>query len=712
MENILMPTGTLKTFFNPEGVAIIGASADPEKLSHSVVRNLKEHGYRGPIYPVNPRGGEILGLQVYPTILEVPDPVELAVIMIPAPAVPQALSDCGERGLKAAIIITGGFREAGPEGLALEQELKQIAGRYGMRLIGPNCVGVLDAHLPLDTTFIKIMPEPGPIAFVSHSGAICGGTIDWARQVGVGYSRIASLGNQLDVDIADGIELMRDDPNTRVISIYAEGLPDGRRFVDASASIYREKPIVMLKAGLTSAGTRAVASHTGALAGDEQSYLAACHRAGALVVHSLQEQNDVAMALATQPLPSGASVALLTNAGGPAALAADELDRRGLHMANLLPETIERLRAVTPRGAQLSNPVDMLGGPQAEMYREAGELLLADPGVDMLLTMFVPQAITPVEDVARHVIAAARGAEKPVVCCLVGGESIADAVLELNRHGVPFYRDPNRAARALAALVEYKALKERPELTPETVTDVEREAVLDLLQRAWRQSGAGFLDAEVSSQIAAAYGIHIPASGLAGDVETACALARQIGYPVAMKLIAPGLVHKADVGGIALGLTDEAAIRAAFARMIGDRTEHSVMLQQMAPKGQEVILGARHDPQFGPVLMFGMGGIFVEVLRDVAFRLAPISAADAHAMVMETAVGKILRGVRGQPAADIAGTVDTLRRVGQLVADFDCIAELDINPLIVGQEGQGVWAVDVRIALDREPGGVEQGEKP
>ena len=281
-------------FFNPNGVAVIGASSNPAKLSYGVVRNLKEHGYRGPIYPVNPRGGEMLGLTVYPDIADVPDPVELAIIMIRAQAVPGALEACGQRGIPAVIIITGGFRETGAEGAALEASLKEIAARYGIRLIGPNCVGVMDAHLPLDTTFITMMPDPGHIAFVSHSGAVCGGSIDWARSVGVGYSRIASLGNQLDVDIADGIRMMADDPNTRVISVYAEGLPDGRRFVDAAASVYRHKPIVMLKAGLTSSGTQAVASHTGALAGDNDAYEAACHRAGVLLVHSLQEQNDVA----------------------------------------------------------------------------------------------------------------------------------------------------------------------------------------------------------------------------------------------------------------------------------------------------------------------------------------------------------------------------------------------------------------------------------
>jgi acetyltransferase len=346
----------LDRFFDPDGVAIIGASADPTKLSHGVVRNLKEHGYQGPIYPVNPKGGEILGLQVYPSILDVPDPVELGVVMIPAPIVPAVLKECGERGLGAVIVITGGFREAGPEGADLEHELAEIADHFDMRLIGPNCVGVMDAHLPLDTTFIAAMPEPGQIAFVSHSGAICGGTIDWARAVGVGYSRIASLGNQLDVDVADGIRMMADDPNTRVISVYAEGLPDGRRFVAAAKEVGRKKPIVMLKSGLTSAGTRAVASHTGALAGNEAAYRAACHRAGVLVVDSLEEQNALAMALASQPLPSGNRVALLTNAGGPAALSADELDRRGLTMAAVLSWAIPSICWAVRRRRCTSTP--------------------------------------------------------------------------------------------------------------------------------------------------------------------------------------------------------------------------------------------------------------------------------------------------------------------------------------------------------------------
>ncbi len=687
-------------FFNPQGIAVIGASADPTKLSYGVVHNLKEHGYRGPIYPVNPRGGEILGLKVYAGILDVPDPVELAVIMIRAEAVPEALVACGQRGLKAVIVVTGGFRETGPEGAALEASLKTIAQQYGIRLIGPNCVGVMDAHLPLDTTFITMMPEAGHIAFVSHSGAICGGSIDWARSVGVGYSRIASLGNQLDVDIADGIWMMRDDPNTRVISIYAEGLPDGRRFVEAAASVYRHKPIVMLKAGLTASGVQAVTSHTGALAGNNDAYLAACHRAGVVVVHSLQEQNDVAMALAMQPLPQGNRVALLTNAGGPAALAADALDRQGLTLASIGVPTQERLKAVTPAGTQLGNPIDMLGGPRPDMYRTAGKILLDDPGVDMLLMMFVPQAITPVNEVAREMVLAGREAAKPVVACLVGGESLSEAIYILNRGGVPFYRDPNRAARALGGLWEYRRLRERPDLTPTAVPDVNDEAARRLLQVAWDTYGAGFLDAQTAAHIVSAYGISVPFSGLATTAEEAVTLAEQAGYPVVLKRIAADVVHKADVGGLALNLQNAAEVQDAFMKVTaGGRTR--ALVQQMMPAGQEVILGAKRDAQFGPQLMFGMGGLYVEIMRDVAFRLAPLSALDARTMIAETAAGRIMQGARGQPPADIDAVVEILRRTGQLVTDFPCIAEMDINPLIVGPAGKGAWAVDVRMRLSQ-----------
>ena len=699
-------TNQLDYFFNPHGVAIIGASANPAKLSHGVVRNLKQHGYTGPIYPVNPKGGEILGFPVYPAIADVPDPVELALIMIPAPYVPTVLEQCGQRGLKVVIVITGGFRETGKDGAALEQSLKAIVDQYGMRMIGPNCVGVMDMYLPLDTTFITDMPLPGHIGFVSHSGAICGGTTDWARSVGVGYSRIITLGNQLDVDVADGIQMLARDPHTHVINIYAEGLPDGARFVDAAAAVSRDKPIVMLKAGLTSAGVQAVASHTGALAGSARAYHAACQRAGALVVGSLEEQNDVALALATQPLPAGPRVVMLTNAGGPAALAADALDANGLTLAQLTDETRAQLKAVTPRGTQLLNPIDMLGGPRAAMYDAALRILAQDPGVDMLLALFVPQAITPVNEVARNIVKAAHAVDKPVLACMVGGQSLPETIHILNTGDVPFYRDPKRASRALAALWQYQQLQTRPDLTPDTISDVDKVQARAILTAAADALGGEsdstthFLDAEAAAQVAAAYGIQVPLSGLAATVKDAVTLAEQAGYPVALKLIAPEVVHKADVGGIVLNLMDAPAVQSTAADMLARPGATGVMVQQMAPRGQEVILGAQRDAQFGPLLMFGMGGIYVEVFRDVAFRLAPLCAVDARAMIAETAAGKLLAGVRGQAPGDIDAVIETLRRVGQLLHDFPCIAELDINPLIVGGAKQGAWAVDVRIGVD------------
>lgn len=693
----------LHSLFDPAGVAVIGASASPTKLSYSVVRNLINHGYKGAIYPVNPKGGEILGRYVYPSILDVPEPVDLAVIMVHAGIVPGALEQCGQRGIKTVIVISGGFKETGSEGAQLEEQLRSIIDTYGMRLVGPNCVGVMDTYLPLDTTFITNMPIQGHIGFVSHSGAICGGTIDWANSVGVGFSRILSLGNQLDVDIADGIRLLEQDVNTHVISVYAEGLADGRSFVDVAESVYRHKPIVMLKAGLTTAGSRAVSSHTGAMAGSAHAYAAACHRAGVLAVHTLQEQNDVAMALASQPLPRGNRVALLTNAGGPAALAADALDISGLCLANLSDETKRKLVLATPNGTQLDNPVDMLGGPQADMYMSAGRILLDDPGVDMLMSIFVPQALTPVNDVAQGVIDSAQQRHKPVVCCLVGGDSIAEAVRLLNTSGVPFYQDPNRASRALAGLIQYATLRQRESLVPKPITDVDVNRVRALLTTVWQNRGKGFIPPAVAVDILSAYSIPVPPSGIAYSAKQAVAFAEQFHYPVALKILAEGLVHKADVGGIILNRENATQVCEAFYRITGKNPRHRAMIQSMITSGHEAIVGMQRDAQFGPVLMFGTGGTYVEVCHDVAFRLAPICHLDALEMIGETVSGQILKGVRGNQPGDIASTVDVLLRVGQLASDFPSIAELDINPLIVSAYANGCWAVDVRIAIDRQP---------
>jgi len=686
----------LTTFFRPRGVAVIGASNNPTKLSHGVLRNLVTHGYRGSVYPVNPRGGEMLGLQVYRSVAEVPDPVDLAVIVLSADHTVSALEECGERGIRAAILIASGFAELGSGGREREEQLREVARRYGMRFIGPNCVGVIDTYVPIDTTFVRTMPTQGVIGLVSHSGAVCGGTMDWAAAVGVGFSRIVSLGNQADVDVADALESLAADPHTLVAAAYIEGLPNGRRFVEVAARMTKHKPLVVLKAGRTPSGTRAVASHTGALAGADQAFLAACRRAGAIPVENLEQLVDASIALACRrPLP-GPQIAILTNAGGPAAVGADALDRQGLRLADLSPQTQARLRQVCPPGTMVGNPVDMLGGPQPDHYTAAMETLLEAPEVDGVMVVFVPQAITPPLDVAVAVARAAEGAEKPVVCCISGGGGIRAAARALHAHSVPHYLTPARAALGLGVLQRYGHIQARAAGDLEPVEGVRQEQATAVVEAA-RSTGQHLLDPQAGAEVAAAYGLTTPPSGLAADADEAVALAERIGYPVALKRVAPGLIHKSDAGGVALNLRDADSVREAFARTVG--AGEQAFIQKMAPQGLEVIVGAQRDSQFGPLVMFGLGGTYVEVLRDVSFRLAPLSEAEAREMVAETAAGRLLAGVRGQPPGDLDGVVETLRRVGQLMADLPQVAEVDLNPLIVGKAGEGVWAVDVRVVL-------------
>jgi len=688
----------LADFFYPRGVAVIGASANPSKLSYGVLRNLATHGYRGPVYPVNPKGGAMLGLRVYTSVAEVPDPVDLAVIVLSADRTVEALEACGQRGIRAAVLIASGFGELGAGGREREERLQEVARRYGMRFIGPNCVGVVDTYAPIDTTFIRTMPAQGNIGFISHSGAVCGGTIDWASAVGVGFSRIVSLGNQADVDAADALESLAADPHTRVAAAYIEGLPQGRRFVEVAARMTPRKPLVVLKAGRTPSGTRAVASHTGALAGAEQVFLAACHAAGAIPVDTLEELVDASIALAYRRPPAGPRMAILTNAGGPAAVGADALDRQGLRLADLSSETQERLREVCPRGAMVGNPVDMLGGPQPEHYAAALEVLLSAPEVDGVMVVFVPQAILPPYEVAVAVGQAAETAEKPVVCCIPGGGGIRAAARALHAHSVPHYITPARAAFGLGALWRYRAILERgPAAFAQAAPATDTPAGARKAVKAAHAAGQRVLDPQAGAELAAAYGLPVPPSGLAATAEEAVALAEQVGYPVALKRVAPGLVHKSDAGGVALGLEDADAVRAAFTRMV--RPGERAFVQRMAPAGLEVIVGAQRDPQFGPLVMFGMGGVYVEVLRDVAFRLAPLSEKEAQEMVAETAAGRLLNGVRGQPPGDVDAVADVLVRVGRLMADLPEVTEIDLNPLIVGPAGEGAWAVDVRIVL-------------
>ena len=688
-------TDPLHPFFHPDGVAVIGASSNPNKLSYGVLQNLVTHGYEGGVYPVNPKGGEILGLKVYPWVGDVPDPVELAVIILRPELSIEALEACGKRGIRAAVVVASGFGELGSGGEEREAQLQEVIARYGMRLIGPNCIGVMDTTSRVDTTFLTAMPEVGGIGFASHSGAICGGTVDWANTVGFGFSRMISLGNQVDVNMADALASLAADTHTEVAAAYVEGLPHGRQFVDVASNLTREKPLVVIKAGRTPSGTRAVRSHTGALAGENRAFEAACHRAGAIQVEDLQELLDASVALDyCQPL-TGPGIALLTNAGGPGAVGADALDQQGLHLVGLTSETQDLLREVCPPGAMTGNPVDMLGGAEPEHYQAAMDVLFDAPEVDGILVVFVPQALTGPPEVADAVGQAAVGGEKPVVCCIYGGKDIHEAAKMLHKSAVPHYLTPARAAFGLGALWHYHHIRTRSAVGPEPLEQIDQRRAKELIETAGGD-GRRVMDAHTGAEMASAYGISAPPSGLAETAEEAAKLADGIGYPVVLKRVAPDVVHKSDVGGVALNLEDATAVQEAYEAIIG--ANERAFVQKMAPEGLEVIVGAQRDRQFGPLVMFGLGGVYVEVLEDVAFRLAPLSEEDAREMVMETAAGKLLKGVRGQARRDIEAVVETIRRIGQLMVDQPEISAVDLNPLIVGDEG--AWAVDIRIVLE------------
>jgi len=669
-----------------------------------VLANLKDGGFSGALYPVNPKAGEILGLKAYPTVLDIPGPVDLAVIVIPYPLVPEALRQCGEKGVPAAVVISAGFREAGREGLERELELVQIARQYHIRLIGPNCLGVIDTHTPLNATFAAGMPPGGPIAFMSQSGALGTAVLDMAMAGRIGFSRFVSLGNKADVNEVDLLEAWEDDPGSKVILAYIEGLPDGQKFMEVARRVTRKKPVVAVKSGVTRSGARAVSSHTGSLAGSEAAYHAAFRQAGVIRAESMEHLFDLALAFAYQPLPRGDRIAIVTNAGGPGILATDALEHAGLQLARLRPETVQALMADLPSAASAANPVDVLGDALADRYEHALRLVLADPGVDGVLVIVTPQAMTQIEETAHVVGRVARETEKPVLGCFMGESRIAAGIAILQQYGIPNYPFPERAAAALAAMVRYRQERERPSYAP-THFEADTAAVRKVLDEARSQGRVSIGDAEARA-ILEAYGFPLPPSHLAATPEEAIAAAEEMGYPVVLKVASPDILHKTDVGGVRLNLRSPADVRDAFdlivyraSRYVPGARIWGCLVQKMVPPGREVLIGMSRDPQFGPLVAFGLGGIYVEALKDVVFRVAPFGPEEAAEMIREIRSYPLLEGVRGEPPADHAALVDALCRVSQLVTDFPEIVELDINPLVVYEEGRGAVALDMRLVL-------------
>jgi acetate---CoA ligase (ADP-forming) len=698
MEPSLIP------FFVPRGVVIVGASADPAKLGHFVARNMLRSGYAGAIHFVNLKGGELFGRPIYSSAAQVPDPVDLAVLIVPAQATPAALVDVAGRGIHAAVIASGGFKETGEQGARLEKECLEAARKHGLRLIGPNCIGLIDMHLPLDTSFATQLPPPkGDIALISQSGAVCGVIIDWAYERGLGFSHLISLGNQADVTETDMLPGVVEDANTRVVTFYVENIRDGRRFVDATSQAARQKPLVALKAGRSPGGQKAAASHTGALAGEEAAYQAAFRKAGVLQAGTIEEMFGWAVALACCPLPRGNRMAILTDAGGPGVIAADVLEPNHLALATLAPETITALSAILPPAASLHNPVDMLGSATSRDYVACLHLLLADPGVDGVLVILPPPPVDTAEKDAEAMIPLIQSASKPVVVALMGGPSIQKAAGLFHQARIPEYRFTEQAASALAALVRRADFLAEPEEKERYGIQVNLPAAKAILAAARRGS---FLEAEAADHLMAAYGIPAATVRLARNEAEVVKIAAEVGFPVAMKVASTEISHKSDLGGVLLNIQNPDEARLGFQQLIRltgpagvDVHSDGVLVQRMVPRGQEVILGARRDPQFGALVMFGSGGVEVEGLKDVAFALAPLTPADADDLLRRTWAGQKLAGFRNLPPADVEAVRESLLRLAQLAFDLPEISEIEINPLRVLARGCGAVAVDVRVRL-------------
>jgi acetate---CoA ligase (ADP-forming) len=703
--DIKNPSSPLAPFFSPHGIAVVGASADPSKLGYGLARNLVQCNYQGVIHFVNPKGGSLLGRPMYPSVTDIPDPVDMAIILIPASGVAKVLEDCASRGIRAVIVAAGGFRESGNAGAKMEADLLEIAKKHGIRIIGPNCIGLLDTHLPLDATFLPPPgPPPGDVAFISHSGAICAAVIDWARGQGFGLSRLVSLGNQADVNETDVLALVAEDHFTRVLTLYLEGVSDGLRFVQEARKITRHKPIVALKVGRYPSGQRAAASHTGALAGQENAFNAAFRRSGVIRADTSEELFDWARALAWCPLPKGRAIAILTSAGGPGVTAADALEMNDMSLAVLSPETQLKLGNILPPAASLINPVDMLASATPEQFAACLQVLLDDSGVNGVLVVTPPPPMHTTGAVAKTMIPVIHNSEKPVTIALMGERLIQEAVEHFRAARIPEYRFPERAASALAVLAQRAEYLQQDQYSNSVSLDVDKEAVTRILYS--RRQSSGFLSSLETSAILQAYHLPDVPLRLASTSDEAVKFAQELGFPVVLKIAAPDISHKSDIGGVMLNLVGPEAVSRGFSQIISNTRSANpqtqidgVYVQRMIPAGQEVILGAIQDAQFGPMVMFGSGGVEVEGLKDVAFALAPLTLLDAEWMLENTWAGRRLRGFRNLPPADKQAVIDAILRLGQLAADFPQLTEIDINPLRVFPASHGTAALDVRMKL-------------
>ncbi len=698
----------LQKLLRPDSVAIIGASTDKKKVGYAALNNMKLIGFEGNLYAINPKaesyGGKILNVPCYASVEELPEPVDLAVICIPARFVPSTLEALGKMGTPYSAVITAGFKEIGDEGLQMEKKLVEIAKKYDMRLVGPNILGIIDTITPINASFADQSPIKGNIAFLSQSGALLTGILDWSRAEGIGYSSFISIGNKADLDETDFIEALADDEHTTAIMAYLESINRGNEFVRICKQVTRKKPVIVIKAGRSEAGSKAASSHTGSMTGADTTYDVAFEKCGVLRADTAEELFDMAFAFNYMPIPKGKRVAIITNAGGPGILATDMAEKEGLELAEISSELRNEL-SFLPAAASLNNPIDALGTASGEDYGKTIKACLLSENIDGVIIILTPQAMTEPKETVENIIKIHKDhPEKPVIAVFIGGENLGPSIHTLKRNGIPCFPFPERGVTAMAALAKYNEIRNRPEQEQIPELEVDRRKVQDIFSQV-KSEGRKTLYGTEAKEVAAAYGIEVPFAKLAQTPEEASNIAEKVDFPVVMKITGEGIMHKSDIGGVKVNIKSKKEAHDVFNEIISNVKKHYpeakplVEVQHMAPYGRELITGVLQDPQFGPLVMIGLGGIYTNFLKDAAFGLAPLSIKEAKKMLKRIKTYKLLQGVRGEEPSDIKAVVDTIVRISLLAHEFDEIEEMDINPFFVYEEGKGVSAVDVKISL-------------
>ena len=704
----------LRVFLKPSSIAVIGASRRTGTIGNQLFHNLLLRGFPGPVYPVNPNAAVVSSVKAYPSILEVPGEVDLALVVVPADLVQSMVEQCGRKGVRGIVVISAGFGESGVGGAEKQKQIVEVARRYGMRLVGPNCMGVIntDPEVNLDATFAPVFPPAGNIAMCSQSGALGIAILEYAKSLNLGLSSFISIGNRADVSNNDLIQYWEDDPATKIILLYLESFGDPREFGRVARRVAAAKPIVVVKSGRTAAGKRAAASHTGALASAEVASEALFRQAGIIRVDTLEELFDVANLLSHQPIPRGRRVAVLTNGGGPGIMTADACSSRGLELPLLSEKTASRLKKILPRGAALTNPVDMTAEAGKDEYRKVLKIFLEEDYIDIVIVIFIPPIVTHPEEVAqaiREMAPAFRRQGKTVVASFMGARGISWDLGSQAEGYIPSFTFPEATATVLAKACEYGDWVKKPKGTFPRFEDTNKEKVEEIIQKALSSDPGRpvWLEAAATLELLGHYGIRTAPSRLAVTMGQAALAAREIGFPVAIKLLSRTITHKTEVGGVKVNLKSESEVEQAFLDLrehlsrLGRAAEmQGVIVQKMVPSGIEVIVGVTQDPSFGPLLMFGLGGIYAELFKDVAFRLHPLTDIDSQEMVRSVKTYELLKGWRGAPPSDISSVEKLLCRISALIEDHPRIAELDLNPVIVQEEGQGCQVVDARILIN------------